>query len=395
MQLPFYKQSWKSKALMVKVGVRGALAKLTGKHWVTAGAALQGRMLQAALKAGVDMRVEVGVKNFIVENGAVTGVVSTRDGRDWRIGAKLGVLVNAGGFAHNQAMLDKYIPGVSAKWTASNPGDTGEMLQELIKLGAATAQLEEMVGNQMAIPPGCENKGDGLALGAVGGQMNIAKPHSIIVDRTGVRYMNEGGSYMAFCKNMLERDKVAPAVPSWWIVDEQYMRDYMFCGAMPGAAKPKAWFDQGFLKKADTLEDLARQCQIPPAALKATVARFNADVEAGRDAEFHRGDRAYDNWLGDPFARPSATLGKIETGPFYAAQVVPGNVGTYGGVVTDTYARVLREDGQPIPGLYATGNTTASVMGRFYPGAGSSIGPSFTWGYVAAKHAAGADNWAG
>jgi 3-oxosteroid 1-dehydrogenase len=171
-------------------------------------------------------------------------------------------------------------------------------------------------------------------------------------------------------------------------MDEQYMSAYMFCGTMAGSKKPQAWYDSGFLKRADTIEGLAKACNVDPSALRQTVDKFNASVRAGRDAEFHRGDRAYDNWLGDAFHRPSNTLGSIEKGPFYAAPMVPGDVGTFGGVLTDVHARVLRQDGSPIPGLYATGNSTASVMGRVYPGAGSSIGPSFTWGFVAAKHAA-------
>ncbi len=391
-----YNKSWKGKYTVFKVGLRGALAKLTGKNWVTAGAALQGRMLQQALKKGVDIRLNSGVKSFIVEDGAVKGVVVNRDGRDVRIGAKLGVLVNAGGFAQNQEMRDKYIPGTSTEWTATTPGDTGEMLRELMSLGAWTGQLNEMVGNQMAIPPGRENKnGNGLELSTVSGQMDIANPHSILVDKSGVRYMNEGGSYMEFCQNMLKRNETVPAVPSYWIVDEQFMKTYMFCGTFAGTAKPQEWYDKGFLRKADTLEELAKLCGIDPAGLTATVDTFNADARAGQDKVFHRGDRAYDKWLGDRHHRPSQALGTIEKGPFYACLVVPGDVGTYGGVVTDENARVLRPDGSPITGLYATGTTTASVMGRIYPGAGASVGPSFTWGYVAAKHAANAQNWAG
>jgi 3-oxosteroid 1-dehydrogenase len=118
---------------------------------------------------------------------------------------------------------------------------------------------------------------------------------------------------------------------------------------------------------------------------------FNGFVARNCDEQFGRGNRAYDNWLGDPFHKPSQTLGSIAKPPFYAVPVVPGDVGTYGGVVTDEHARVLREDGTVIAGLYATGTSTASVMGRCYPGAGSSVGPSFVWGYVAAKHARGAN----
>jgi 3-oxosteroid 1-dehydrogenase len=404
-----YTKSWAGKAMVAKVLLRGLTAKLTGKHWVAAGAALQGRMLQQAVARQVDLRINAPVKNFITQDGAVKGVVATVDGKERRFGANLGVLVNAGGFAQNQEMRDKYIPHTSAKWTATIPGDTGEMIRELIAQGAAIAQMGEMVGFQTAIPPGSENTGDGVKLGAIGGQTEIAKPHAILVDQTAVRYMNESGSYMEFCSNMRKRHEKVPAIPSWWIMDSQYMKNYPFCGTRPGTKKPQAWYDAGWLKTADTIEDLAKACNLDPATLKATIERFNTDVRAGEDKEFHRGERAYDQWLGDPFRGGGrtgngkvngkearyASLGTIEEGPFYAAPMVPGDVGSYGGVVTDANARVLREDGTPIPGLYATGTSTASVMGSYYPGAGSSLGPSFTWGYVAAKHAAHASNVAG
>ena len=204
--------------------------------------------------------------------------------------------------------------------------------------------------------------------------------------------MNECGSYMEFCQGILARHQTVPAIPSWMIMDSQFIETYMFAGTMPGAGKPAAWFDQGYMKKGETIEALAAACGIDPSRLKATTERFNGFARKGRDDEFHRGDRAYDRWLGDFTAKVSPTLGTVEKGPFYAAPVFPGNVGTFGGVVTDSYARVLRPDGSIISGLYATGTTTAAVMGRTYPGAGSSIGPSFTWGYVAAKHAANLGN---
>jgi 3-oxosteroid 1-dehydrogenase len=250
---------------------------------------------------------------------------------------------------------------------------------ELMRIGAAMAQMEEMVGNQMTVPPGA---------GPQGVQMQLAKPHAFLVDQSARRYMNEGGSYMQFCRGMLARHETVPAVPSWWIMDSQFIERYMLAQTMPGAKKPQAWFDQGYLKTAATIEDLARACGLDPAALKATTERFNGFARQGRDEDFQRGDRAYDRWLGDRGHGPSPALGAVEKGPFYAVTVVPGNVGTFGGVVTDAYARVLRPDGSIIPGLYATGVATASVMGRTYPGAGCSIGPAFTWGYVAAKHAA-------
>lgn len=386
-ELALMKTSWKGKLAMLKVGLRMVGAKLTGKRLTQAGGALQGRMLQACLKAGADIRTDSGVIAFVTDNGAVKGVVIEKDGGPWHIGARNGVLMNAGGFSHNQAMRDKYQPGTSSKWTAATPGSTGEMILEMMKIGAAIGQMEEMVGNQMSIPPGGESTGNGVSLGSIGGQMNITKPYSIIVDQSGVRYMNEAGSYMEFCQNMLRRDKTVPAVPSWWIVDQQYMDNYMYTGTMAGTKKPQEWYDSGFLKRADTIEGLADQIGVASETLRGTMERFNEGARKGVDPEFGRGNRAYDNWLGDFHREGSHTLGPIEKGPFYAAPVVPGDVGTYGGVVTDANARVLREDGSPIEGLYATGISTASVMGRIYPGAGSSIGPSFVFGYIAARHA--------
>lgn len=382
LKIPTFKQSWSGKMLLVKIGLRGLRAKLSGKEYVTAGGALQGRMFQAALKAGVDFRVKSSVKELIVEDGAVTGVLTEKDGKPYRIGARLGVLVNAGGFAHNQAMRDKYQPGTSVKWTNTIEADTGEMIQEMMRHGAAIAQMEEMVGNQMSIPPGAE---DDQIKPVVQGL--TAGPHAILVDQTGVRYMNEGGSYMAYCKGMLERNATVPAVPSWAIFDSQCIRNYMLAGTMPGAKKPERWLREGYMQKADTIEELAQKLKIVPATLRATVDRFNGFVANNNDEDFHRGARAYDRFLGDPFHKPSPSLGAITQGPFYSVPVVPGDVGTYGGVVTDPEARVLREDGSPIAGLYATGVSTASVMGRAYPGAGASVGPSFVWGYVAANSA--------
>ena len=384
MKLRTMKTNWAGKKALAKIGLRTVLTRLQGKHMLTAGAALQGRMLQAAVKAGVDIRTDAPVKELIVENGAVKGVLTVKDGRPWRVGARQGVLVNAGGFARNQAMRDKYQPGTRVEWSNVPEGDTGEMIQEMMRAGAAIGCMEEMVGYQSSLAPGTEN--DPIKPGL---QTALASPHAILVDQTGVRYLNEGGSYMAFCKGMLQRDKIAPAVPSWGVFDSQHLRKYGVPGSSPGSAAAKRWIEQGYVRKADSIEALAALIKVDPAALKATVERFNGFVAKNKDEDFHRGDREYDRWLGDPTHKPSGTLGAVAEGPFYAIPVVPGDVGTYGGAVTDEFARVLREDGAVIPGLYATGVSTAGVMGRTYPGAGCSVGPSFTFGFVAAKHAMG------
>ena len=390
MKLPYAKQSWAIKMILVKTGLKMAAGKLTGKHWVTAGAALQGRMLQQALKAGVDIRLNSGVSELVIEDGKVTGVVTVKDGRPSRVGAKLGVLVNAGGFAKNQDMRDKYMPGTRAEWSMANESDTGDMHREMERHGGVLAQMDEMVGFQFTLAPGWEK--DYVAPGV---QAVTAKPHAILVDQTGVRYMNEGGSYEEYCERMVKRHREVPAVPSWAIMDTQFMDKYPLASAGSGKKIPPKWHEAGYIKVADTIEGLAEKIKVDPATLRATVDRWNGFVDKGVDEDFHRGERDYDRFLGDPFKNAQfRTIGRIDKGPFYAVDVVPGDVSTYGGIVTDANSRVLRGDGSPIEGLYATGVSTASPMGRVYPGAGASVGPSMTFGWIAAKHAAGLGNQA-
>jgi 3-oxosteroid 1-dehydrogenase len=387
MKLGFANQSWAIKGMMAKIGLRIVAGKLTGKHWVTAGAALQGRMLQQALKKGVDIRLNSAVSELIVDNGKVTGVITVKDGKPWRIGARLGVLVNAGGFAKNQEMRDKYMPGTRAEWSMANESDTGDMHREMERLGGVLAQMDEMVGFQFTLAPGWEKE-----YVAPGMQAVTAKPHAILVDQSGVRYMNEGGSYEEYCENMLKRNRSVPAVPSWAIMDTQFFDKYNVGAAGKGKI-PRKYAEGGFLKKANSIAELAALIKVDPATLQATVDRWNSMVDKGRDEDFHRGDRDYDKFLGDPFRKGVfSSIGRIDRAPYYAVDVVPGDVSTYGGIVTDADSRVLRSDGTPIDGLYATGVSTASPMGRIYPGAGASVGPSMCFGWVAAKHAAGLGN---
>jgi 3-oxosteroid 1-dehydrogenase len=383
MQLPFAAKSWKIKLLMARIGLRIIWGKLTGRDWVSAGAALQGRMLMAALKAGVDVRTDTPVKELIVDGGRVVGVVTDKG----RIGAHLGVLVNAGGFGRNQAMRDRYMPGTQAAWSNTPEGDTGDLHGEMERIGGVLGQMDQMVGYQMTRMPGWEQ-----AFVKPPIQSTTGKPHAIIVDQSGVRYMNEGGSYELFCQTMRERDKTVPAVPSWAIFDSLFAGQYAI-GGVKMAKYYQIWRNSGYLKQADSVEGLALEIGCDPRTLRATVDRWNGFVDAGKDADFGRGDRAYDQWLGDPFRSrkpsPERSLGRIDKGPYYAVDVVPGDVSTYGGAVTDANARVMRGDGSAIAGLYACGTSSASVMGGVYPGAGASIGPSMTFGYLAARHAAG------
>jgi 3-oxosteroid 1-dehydrogenase len=393
MKLPYAKRSWGIKFLMVRIGFRIIWGRLTGKRYVSAGAALQGRLLKAVLGAGATVRTDSPVKELIVEDGKVTGVIAQVDGKPVRIGARLGVLVNAGGYAQNQAMRDQYLPGTEVAWSNTPEGDTGEMHLEMARIGGVLAQMDQMVGYQTTRMPGYDQ---GYVRPPI--QSVTGKPGAILVDQSGVRYMNEGGSYELYCQNMRERNKTVPAIPSWAIFDARYAGLYPV-GGVPITKYYQMWRDAGYLKEAATPEELAAQIGCDPATLRATIDRWNGFVDKGKDEDFHRGERAYDQWLGDPFLSPQPapvrSLGRIDQAPYYAVDVVPGDVSTYGGAITDSDGRVLRADGEPISGLYACGVSSASVMGGVYPGAGASIGPSLTFGYVAAKHAAGLGNQLG
>jgi 3-oxosteroid 1-dehydrogenase len=360
----------------VTLGLRIVRMKLTGKQLVSMGAAIQGRMLQAALKQNVDVRPESPVTELVESDGRITGVITRRDGKPWRIEARDGVLINAGGFSHNVEMRKAYGPQPSSTaWTNANPGDTGEMIEIAQTHGAATDLMDQGVWLVTSVQPGGNRAFHVL---------DIAKPHSIIVDKAGKRFLNEGQSYMSNGQAIYKHG----AVPAFAILDSRHRKWYPW-GVTPGGKPPQAWIDSGYMKTADSLEALAEKCGIDPAGLVATAERFNGFAKTGKDLDFKRGDRAYDKVFGDPKVKPNPALGAIDRPPFYAVEVFPGDVGTFGGIVTDEFARALREDGSVIPGLYATGNSTASVMGKTYPGAGASISPSFIFGWIAARHASG------
>ncbi len=213
----------------------------------------------------------------------------------------------------------------------------------------------------------------------------------MLVNGAGQRFVNESAPYVDAVHAMYDGHTGAvPHIPSWLIFDQRYRDSYVFAGLPPGRPLPRRWFAAGAVHRADTIAELAGQIGLDPAALAATVARFDEFAAAGKDADFHRGDSAYDRYYGDPRHRPNPNLAPLARPPFYAVKIVPGDLGTKGGLRTDERARVLRADGTPIPGLYAAGNTSAAVMGHSYAGAGATIGPAMTFGYLAALDLAAA-----
>jgi 3-oxosteroid 1-dehydrogenase len=386
------KRTWAGKRMALKLAWRMLSSKLRGQDLRANGAAIQGRMLQIALREKLPIWTEAPVRDFIVENGRVAGVRVLRGGREINVEARDGVLINAGGFSRSREMREQFQPKPNPwSWTNANPGDTGEVLQAAMRLGAATDCMNEAwwVITSLApgerLPEGAINA-DGVAIPFMH-HLDLSLPFSMMVDQSGERFCDEAGAYMEIGQRMYARHAATgKAVPSWLIMDSRQRKFYPWGTAAPGKI-PQAWLDSGYLKRANSIAELAEICGIDKGGLEKTVSRFNEFCRTGVDADFGRGGRAFDRAHGDPSVTPNPNLGAIESAPFYAVAMYPGDVGTAGGLVTDEFARVCRADGAVIAGLYATGNSTASVFGRCYPGAGASIAASFIFGYIAAAHA--------
>jgi 3-oxosteroid 1-dehydrogenase len=372
-----YNRSARAFAITARVALRTVFAKLRRQALLTNGASLVGQLLRIALDKHIAVWTEAPLDDLIVEDGRVVGVRTLRDGVPVNVQARQGVLISAGGFARNRAMRQRYggdQPN-EGKWSMSNVGDTGEAIATAMALGAQTALMDEAWW--MPLPRTGQF-----------GQSTLdqarQRPRTIFVDAAGRRFVNESNSYMEVGKAMY----AAGAVPCWVIFDERYRKRYAHVRSHPGYF-PKEMLESGKLKRAATLRELAEMCGIDADGLAETIDHFNEHARHGRDPEFGRGESAYNRSLGDPNRRiPNPAVGPIEEGPFYACEVLPGDIGTCGGLVTDEFARVLDGDDRPIAGLYATGNSTATVMGRHYLGPGASIANTMVFGYIAARHAA-------
>lgn len=377
--LSHYNRSLRSFAISTRVALRTAGAKVTGRDLLVNGASFIGQMLKIGLDRGVTVWTEAPLSDLVVEGGRVVGVTVTRDGVTTRIEARKGVLLSAGGFAHNREMRAEFGGDQApAKWSISNPGDTGEAMRTAMALGARTDLMDEA----WWLPAPRTGQFGGSTL-----DQARQRPRTIYVDAAGKRFVNESNSYMEVGKAMYERNKTSKAVPCWLIFDDRYRKRYAHLRNRPGYF-PKPLFESGRLKRAATLDELAALCDIDAAGLKATIEEFNVHARDGRDPEYGRGESAYNRSLGDPSHRVvNPAVGPIDEGPFYACEVLPGDIGTCGGLLTDEHARVLDEQERPIPGLYAAGNITATVMGRRYLGPGASIANSMVFGYIAARHA--------
>ncbi|TDV52382.1 3-oxosteroid 1-dehydrogenase [Actinophytocola oryzae] len=341
-----------------------------------------GQALTAGLRVGltrlnVPVLLNTQLTNLVTEDDRVTGVEVLRDGRPDTIRATRGVLLASGGFEHNERMRKEYQQApIGTEWTVGAVENTGDGIEAGMRLGAAVTLMDDAWWGPSIVLP----RGPYFCLA------ERSLPGCIMVNQRGERFVNEAAPYVDAVHAMYETD----SVPAWLIADQTYRNRYIFAGLGPRQPFPGRWYKFGAVRRAPSLDALADEIDVPADRLRNTVETFNGFAESGVDGDFHRGDSAYDRYYGDPRNRPNPNLAPLRRAPFYAIRIVPGDLGTKGGLRTDTAARVLREDGSVIDGLYAAGNASAPVMGRTYAGPGATLGPAMVFGYLAALDMAGA-----
>ena len=357
---------------------------------LTMGNAGIARLLLSLKDRDVPMWCETAFTDLIVnEQNEVIGIKAIKNDQNINIKANKGVILASGGFEKDQDLRDKYLPKpTDASWSASNTHNTGDALKAAIKLGAQTHQMDWGWWSTTMKVPGVEK-----------GWLSMVEksmPGNYTVNKNGERFSNESQNYVSFVSDMFrEYAEGNPCAPCYMIFDSDF-RQNRPCGPLlqasmqPDSRVPKEWWTPSFLTKADSLEELADKVGINPEGLLATQEKVNQYAITGKDADFKRGDTVYDRYYGDPSFSPNPCLAPLEKAPFYCMVLYPGEMGTAGGLVVDSKARVLDQDSNPIKNLYACGNCTTALLPK-YPGPGSTLGPAMTFGYLAARDITGAN----
>lgn len=397
------RQSWRGKAVLLKLIWRMVRARVFGDRMAAIGQSLTARLRLAMKQQNIPLWLNSPMTELITDTdgpaGRVVGAVVERNGRSVRVQARRGIVLASGGFDHDMQWRLQHLPelsrvrtlaGPDRDWSFGNPAATGDGIRAGEKVGAATELLDEAWWFPAICWP------DGRLQFMLNERM---MPSQFVVNGAGKRFINEAAPYMDFAHAMIEGERSGVThIPCWLITDIHSFHRYVVAGHLPipkipfapvptGWKVPAAWLESGIVKTGNTWEELARQIGVPGDQLRHTAQRFNALARTGHDDDFNRGDSAYDNYYGDP-TLPNPNLHPLGKPPYYAFQIILGDLGTSGGLRTDEHARVLRDDDSVIDGLYAVGNASAAVMGRSYAGAGATIGPAMTFGYVAARHIA-------
>lgn len=391
----------------MKVFLSLLVDRLAGKRMSTTGRGLVAQLLHLNLSHGsVDIRLGTALSRLIRDGkGRVTGAEvksNSSTSAAHTIHASHGIVLAAGGFAHNQSMRSRYHPNpASTSWTSSPPGDKGDAIQEGIRIGADTALMDDAWWTPTIVDP--------VSGKNIMSLFERSMPHCFIVDSSGQRFMNEAMSYTDAGQAQYARHQAlagkptnngkgkgkgkGKAIPAWLILDTNHRRKYILGSLFPRTKPSKEALSKGLIFQADSITDLASQIGVDPAGLHKTTTAYNEMCKAagGTDTSFGKGSSSYDRYFGDPTTTSSyhlnPNMGPVAQAPYYAVPIWPGDIGTKGGLLTDESQRVFDRNQGVVPGLFAIGNTAASIMGRRYLGAGATLGPAMVHGFIVGEGA--------
>ncbi|MFP1155476.1 3-ketosteroid-delta-1-dehydrogenase [Mycobacterium sherrisii] len=371
---------------LLKRLAQGMGGRLLGRRYVAGGQALAAGLFAGVLRAGIPVWTDTALLRLVGDRNCITGAVLDHRGQEVTITARRGVVLATGGFDHNMEMRWKFqSESLGANESLGADSNTGDGIRVAQDLGADIDLMDQAWWfPAIAALPG---KSPTVMLA------ERSLPGCLIVDQNGHRFANESCDYMSFGQRLLELERSGRPVEAMWIIfDQQYRNSYVFGAELfPRMPIPQTWYQAGIAVRADSFRELSARMGISMSEFRQTMMRFNENAAAGEDPDFGRGRSAYDRYYGDPTVRPNPNLRALVTGPFYAVKMVLSDLGTCGGLKADERARVLREDGCAISGLYAIGNTAANAFGTTYPGAGATIAQGLVYGYIAARDAAAAD----
>jgi len=351
---------------------------------LTNGNALAGRLAKAAMDHNIPIWLSSPVKKLVTERDGVAGALVEHEGKTVFVRARRGVVLACGGFPHDigrRKQLFPHAPTGKEHYSPSPEANTGDGLRLAEAVGG---HVDATIPHAAAWVPASVTTRRNGSKGVMPHFIDRAKPGVIAVTPKGKRFTNEGNSYHDFVQAMAKACEGEAEIFAWLLCDHKALRNYGLGCVAPSPLPIGRHLRSGYLKCGATVGELATQIGIAPATLEATVAEFNATARSGEDPAFGKGTKAYNRYQGDALIQPNPCVAPLEQGPYYAIKLVIGDIGTFAGLVTDENTQVLSAEGKPINGLYAVGNDAASIMGGNYPGAGITLGPALTFGYVAA-----------
>jgi 2-polyprenyl-6-methoxyphenol hydroxylase-like FAD-dependent oxidoreductase len=387
-------KSWASFKHSLRIVLRHAMDRLSwprGTRLVMGNAHVARLLYSLSKHDRVTVALNTTVGQIVRGTDGVERVDIECQGERRSIRVNKGLVLASGGFNRHPALRAQMLPGVPAEWSPAAPGHTGQAHDLARQLGAVYGQGG--LSHAFWAPVSLRKRADGSTAVFPHFVMDRAKPGMITVNAKGERFLNESTSYHLFGLAMQKAHQSTPSIPAYLVCDAQALRKYGIGMVRPGGKGLAPFLADGYLTEGATLAELAGKLGMDPQALQASVDQINRYAETGVDPDFHRGETAYQQNLGDPaWTGKNPNLGPLQTGPFYAVRLYPGDIGASTGFATNEHAQVLGADGQAIGGLYAVGNDMHSIMGGTYPAPGITIGPGLVFGRIAARHALGLAN---